>query len=193
MVATATAVAAALGLTAVIVVFHFLPGIQWKPRDDLTDAIMAHRRETLAEPDYPEPMSRAVGAGGGAVTIEGGDADSAAPDQEAADETPSPGDIPDEEAERFEVEYIKEGEVVEVPENQTLLEAGEDQGWDLPYACREGQCLSCGGHVQDGAAEDFVVHDNQQMLESPELEDGYVLTCCAYPTADLSLETGETP
>jgi ferredoxin len=31
------------------------------------------------------------------------------------------------------------------------------------------------------------------MLDDPELEDGYVLTCVAYPRDDFTLETSETP
>jgi len=31
------------------------------------------------------------------------------------------------------------------------------------------------------------------MLEEAELDDGYTLTCVAYPTSDLSIESGEAP
>jgi ferredoxin len=31
------------------------------------------------------------------------------------------------------------------------------------------------------------------MLEDTELEEGYTLTCVAYPTRDLSIESGEAP
>jgi 2Fe-2S type ferredoxin len=92
------------------------------------------------------------------------------------------------------VEFVKQGETISVPENKTILDSGEDQGWDLPYACRQGQCVSCAGRITDGGnAEDYVVHDDQQMLEAAELGDGYTLTCVAYPKADFSIETGEAP
>ncbi|MFW6448115.1 MAG: 2Fe-2S iron-sulfur cluster-binding protein [Halobacteriota archaeon] len=196
MVDTLTAVVAAILVTAVLVATHLTRGIGWSAREDLADGILEHRASTLAETDYPEPMSRAPGAGGPAAVGAGaggaeGELEEAEAEADEADE--GPWSVADDEAEVFEIEYTKEGKTLEVPENQTLLEAGEAEGWDLPYACREGQCLSCGGHVVDGPSTDFVVHDNQQMLEAPELEDGYVLTCCAYPQADFSLETGETP
>ena len=70
---------------------------------------------------------------------------------------------------------------------------GEDEDWDLPYACRQGQCLSCGGKVQDGDAHDFVRHSNNETLGDDEVEKGYILTCTAYPTDDFALETNETP
>ena len=85
------------------------------------------------------------------------------------------------------------GSTIEVANNETLLEAGEDEDWDLPYACRQGQCLSCGGKVQDGDAHEYVQHSNNETLGEDEVEKGYILTCTAYPTADLSLETNETP
>jgi 2Fe-2S type ferredoxin len=104
-----------------------------------------------------------------------------------------PGDVPEDEIEYFDVEYVKEGETIEVANDETLLEAGEDEGWDMPYACREGQCVSCGGRISDGDSREFVEHDDQQMLDDDELEDGYVLTCVAYPRGEFSLETNETP
>lgn len=194
MVGTLTAVVAATVATAAIVAVHLSPGLGWEAREDIADALMEHRASTFVEADYPTPMSRAPGAGGptpAGVADEGAEGQLA--EGEAVAEEEGPWSVPDEEAAVYEIEYVKEGETVEVPENQTLLEAGEEQGWDLPYACREGQCLSCGGHVADGPAADFVEHHNQQMLEAPELEEGYVLTCCAYPQRDFSLETGETP
>ena len=191
MVGTLEAVAIAVVLTAIPVFFHFVGGVGWRPSEDISGAIIEHRASTLTETDLPEPMSRAPGAGGGAIAVGGEAAEGELEEADTADD--GPWTKSDEEAEVFEVEYVKEGTTVEVRENQTLLEAGEEQGWDMPFACREGQCLSCGGHIDGGNSEDFVVHNNQQMLEGPELEDGYTLTCVAYPKADLSLETGETP
>jgi len=104
-----------------------------------------------------------------------------------------PGDIPEDEVEYFEVEFVKQGETVELSNNEPILDQGEDQGWDLPYACRQGQCVSCAGRIADGPSEDFVEHDNQQMLEDAEIEDGYTLTCVAYPRGSFSIETGEAP
>lgn len=192
MVGTLEAIAIAVVVMAIPVLFHFARGSEWHPSEDISDIILEHRAASLSETDFPEPMSRAPGAGGGGAVAAGGE--SAEGELEGADAAEDgPWTVPDDEAEVFEIEYAKEGATIEVPENQTLLEAGEEQGWEMPYACREGQCLSCGGHVADGPSEDFVVHNNQQMLESPELEDGYTLTCVAYPKADFTLETGETP
>jgi 2Fe-2S type ferredoxin len=154
--------------------------------------VLERRAATVPETDFPEPRSRAIGAGGGAAAIEGG-AEAELGEAAEAEEEEGPDAIPDDEAETFEVEFVKEGETIEVANNETILDAGEDEGWDLPYACREGQCLSCSAHIPDGESEDFVEHWHNQMLGEEELGEGYTLTCVAYPTADFSIETRESP
>jgi 2Fe-2S type ferredoxin len=186
-----------IGVLAVLVMvaLHFSPGTERVIPDDISQDVLEHRAESVPETDFPEPMNRSIGGGAapaGAVGG-GGEAKGELAEGEAEEEEPSPAEIPDDEAESFDIEYLKEGETIEVKENEPLLDAGEDEGWDLPYACRQGQCVSCGGQVTDGPAEDFLTHDGQEMLDESELDDGYTLTCVAYPTADFSLETGETP
>lgn len=184
-------------LTLVAVALHFSRGTDYPLPDDISQEVLERRAESVPETDFPEPMNRSIGGGGAAGAIatgEGAEGELAEGAAEEEAEESDPSAIPDDEAAAFEIEYVKEGETIEVKENETLLEAGEDEGWDLPYACREGQCISCGGHVADGGhAEDYVEHHTNQMLGEPELEDGYVLTCVAYPTADFSLETSESP
>ena len=181
-------------LTLVAVVLHLSEGSEWQPREDISQEVIEQRAESVPETDFPEPSNRSIGGGGAVAAVGGAEAagEGELAEEEAGDE--SPAAIPDEEAETFEVEYVKEDETVEVKENETLLEAGEEEGWDLPYACREGQCISCAGHITDGGnAEEYVEHHENQMLGEPELDDGYTLTCVAYPTDDLTLETGESP
>ncbi|WP_267642159.1 2Fe-2S iron-sulfur cluster-binding protein [Haloarchaeobius amylolyticus] len=184
-----------LSLTVIAVVMHFLRGTAWTPTEDISQEVLERRASTVAETDFPEPMNRAIGGGGAAGAIAGGEAGGELEGgEDAEEESTSPADIPEDEVEYFDIEYTKEGATVEVANNETLLEAGEDEGWDLPYACRQGQCVSCAGHIADGGdSRDYVVHDNQEMLDDPELEDGYVLTCVAYPKAEFTIETNETP
>jgi 2Fe-2S type ferredoxin len=145
----------------------------------------------VAETAFPAPRHRALGGCGAVVAVVAGGTSGAL--AEAAEEEAGPSSIPNDRAETFEVEFVKEGATIEVRENETILDAGEDEGWDLPFACREGQCLSCGGHVTDGPSEDYLVHNNQEMLNEDELGEGYALTCVAYPQADFSIETRESP
>jgi 2Fe-2S type ferredoxin len=186
-----------LGLvfTLAVVAMHFSKGTEWSPNEDISEEVIERRAASVPETDFPEPMNRSIGGGGAAAAaaVEGeAGAELEGAGEEAAEDDPSA--IPDEEAEAYEVEYVKQGATIEVRENETLLEAGEEEGWDLPYACREGQCISCGGRITDGAnAEQYVEHHTNQMLGEAELDDGYALTCVAYPVSDLTLETSESP
>lgn len=191
-----TALGVALGafLTLLAVTMHVTRGVTWQTGEDISEEVIERRAATVPETEFPEPMNRAIGGGGGvAGAVAAGEAEGELEDSAEAGVEEGPWSLSDDEAETFEIEYVKEGATIEVKENETLLEAGEDEDWDLPYACREGQCLSCSGRVTNGPAEDFVLHHNQDMLGSDEMEQGYTLTCVAYPQADLSLETRESP
>ncbi|WP_224267787.1 2Fe-2S iron-sulfur cluster-binding protein [Haloprofundus salinisoli] len=190
-------VAVGLGaaLTALAVAMHFSKGTGWTSTADISQEVLEQRASTVPETDFPEPMNRSIG-GGGAVAVGGATAGEEGELEEGAaeEESSSPADIPEDEVEYFEVEFVKEGATIEIPNNKTVLESGEEEGWDLPYACRQGQCVSCAGQISSGGnSEDYVVHDNQQMLDDNELEEGYTLTCVAYPRADFTIETGTAP
>jgi 2Fe-2S type ferredoxin len=180
-------------LTLLAVALHYARGTGWTPTADLSQEVLDRRASAVPETDFPEPMNRSIG-GGAPTAVPAGDAEETElEDGDSAEET-GPADIPDDEVEYFEVEFTKQGETIEVANNQPLLDSGEDEGFDLPYACRQGQCVSCAGQITSGGnAEDYVVHDDQQMLDDAELDEGYTLTCVAYPRADFTIETGETP
>ena len=181
-------------LTLLAVALHYARGTGWTPTADISQEVLEQRASAVPETDFPEPMNRAIGGGAAPAAVPAGDAEeSELEDGESAEET-SPADIPDDEVEYFEVEFEKQGETIEVPNNAPLLDSGEDEGFDLPYACRQGQCVSCAGQITSGGnSEDYVVHDNQQMLDDAELGEGYTLTCVAYPRAEFTIETGEAP
>ncbi|MFB6156926.1 MAG: 2Fe-2S iron-sulfur cluster-binding protein [Haloferacaceae archaeon] len=182
-------------LTLVAVALHYSKGTGWTPNADISAEVLERRAESLPETDFPEPMNRSIGGGAVAAgAVAAGEEGAELEEGEAEAEEPSPADIPEDEVEYYEVEFVKEGETVELASNETILDQGEDEGMDLPYACRQGQCVSCAGHITDGGnSEDYVVHDGQEMLGDSELDDGYTLTCVAYPKADFAIETGEAP
>ncbi|WP_144927302.1 2Fe-2S iron-sulfur cluster-binding protein [Halorubrum salsamenti] len=192
-IANPPAIVLAVVATLLVVLVGSLKGTGWEPTTDISDEVLQKRAAAVPETEFPEPGNRSIGGGGGGGAIPaGGDGEEG--ELEDGDAGGSgPGDIPEDEVEYFEVEFVKQGETVELSNNEPILEQGEDEGWDLPYACRQGQCVSCAGRIADGPSEDFVEHDNQQMLEEAEIDDGYTLTCVAYPRDSFSIETGEAP
>lgn len=82
------------------------------------------------------------------------------------------------------IELAGETHAIEVPEDQTVLQALLDQGLHPPYACRSGICTSCMARLEQGD-----VHmDTALGLRAEDKERGYVLTCQAHPlTEDVRL------
>ena len=187
------AIAIAAIVTLLIVFVSSLKGTGWEPTTDISDEVLERRAAAVPEIDFPEPGNRAIGGGGGGGAIPAGGDGEGGELEDGSTASTGPADIPEDEIEYYEVEFVKQGTTIELANNETILDQGEDEGWDLPYACRQGQCVSCAGHIPDGPSEDFIEHDNQQMLEEAELDDGYTLTCVAYPRDSFSIETGEAP
>ncbi|MFB6218907.1 MAG: 2Fe-2S iron-sulfur cluster-binding protein [Halobacteriaceae archaeon] len=178
-----------VGLALVAVLFHYARGTETPTPEDIAGEVLERRAATVEETDFPEPMNRSIGGGGGVAVEAGAEAEG-----ELEEESEATGFDPSaiEEVEEFDIEFEKEGETVPVANNETILDAGEEEGWDLPFACREGQCLSCAGRV-DGDATELVRHSNNEVLSEEEMEKGYCLTCVAYPTDEFTIETSEAP
>ncbi|WP_434520946.1 2Fe-2S iron-sulfur cluster-binding protein [Halorubrum sp. AS12] len=192
-VANPPAIVLAAVATLLVVLVTSVRGTGWEPTTDISEEVLERRAAAVPETEFPEPGNRAIGGGGGGGAIPAGGDGEEGELEEGGTASSGPGDIPEDEVEYFEIEFVKQGETVELSNDQPILEQGEDEGWDLPYACRQGQCVSCAGQITDGPSEDFVEHDNQQMLEEAEIDDGYTLTCVAYPRDSFSIETGEAP
>ncbi|MFD1640328.1 2Fe-2S iron-sulfur cluster-binding protein [Halohasta litorea] len=188
------AVSIAAGVVGVLAILHFTNGTGWEANADISQEILDTRAASVPETSFPEPMNRSIGGGGGAVPAVGeAGGQEGAELEEAEEESQSPADMPEDEVEYFDIELEKEGETIEVASNETILDKAEDEGFDLPYACRQGQCVSCAAHTPDGPAEDHVIHYEQETFTEEEMEEGYMLTCVAYPIDDFTLETNEAP
>jgi CDP-4-dehydro-6-deoxyglucose reductase len=79
----------------------------------------------------------------------------------------------------------------EVQTDETILAAAIRQGVGLPYGCKDGACGSCKSRLLAGK----VLHGAHQLkaLTAAEEDAGLVLTCCARPQTDVTLEARSVP
>lgn len=84
---------------------------------------------------------------------------------------------------RAKVKLIYDGNEVEfeMNENETVLNAALDAGYDPPYSCMVAACCTCRAKLIEGN----VVMDDRESLTDGEIAKGYVLTCQSHPKTNV--------
>lgn len=87
------------------------------------------------------------------------------------------------------IELFFAGEKYEilVPENVSILDAALNNGINLPYSCKGGQCSACLAKCISGKVS--MVYN--EVLTDNDLNAGLILTCCAYVSQEsVKIEIG---
>lgn len=71
------------------------------------------------------------------------------------------------------------------PESEFILHAALDHGFDLPYSCLQGWCITCAGRILSGTVDQSA---SIRFFEE-DARERFVLLCTARPTSDLCIET----
>lgn len=86
----------------------------------------------------------------------------------------------------YEVTVEPTGDIIEVEEGQTILDAALRQGVWIPFACGHGTCATCKVQVLEGEGD--LGNASPFALMDVEREEGKVLACCCTPESDMVIE-----
>lgn len=65
-------------------------------------------------------------------------------------------------------------------DGENILDAGLNNGLDLPYSCKRGTCSTCKAKLTAGKVDMDITHG----LTAKEIAEGFILTCQTHPISD---------
>ncbi|WP_247233004.1 ferredoxin--NADP reductase [Telluribacter sp. SYSU D00476] len=80
----------------------------------------------------------------------------------------------------IKLHFMGQEHLLHVPAYTTVLQAALNAGIPLPYSCKGGRCSVCAGLCRSGSLY-MSIND---VLTERDIEQGWVLTCTAYPEDD---------
>lgn len=86
-------------------------------------------------------------------------------------------------ADGFEMRCVRSGRNVPVLPGQTLLDAADEHGIEVPALCRTGVCGTCRVRVTEGS-----VDCQSTMLDADDVSQGFVLACVATAQTHCAVE-----
>jgi len=84
----------------------------------------------------------------------------------------------------FTVEFTRSGKTAAVLEDQPLLQAAAENGVEIPYACRQGQCGTCKTRLIEGQVRLLA----EEGLDPQSKARGFILPCVAHAEGDVKLD-----
>jgi len=82
----------------------------------------------------------------------------------------------------YQIQVNGTGHAFECAEGESLLDAAQRAGFEMPYSCKKGICGSCRGGIVDGRVDCTGAHEG---LSEVDRAKGMVLYCRAKPQSDL--------
>ncbi|MBJ7880743.1 ferredoxin--NADP reductase [Gelidibacter salicanalis] len=80
---------------------------------------------------------------------------------------------------RVSIRLNKEDFEFNMDMKEMVLDMALEEDIDVPYSCQGGNCSSCMARITEGRA----IMRKNQILTDEEIEEGFILTCQAYPTS----------